>query len=40
MSMEGLLEREEIRVDSLGGPEGVDRGRRDWERYYYAEKIL
>lgn len=35
MSNGGEIDREGLRVDTLGGPEGIDRGRRDWENTYY-----
>lgn len=37
MSQAGELDREGLRVASIGGPEGRDRGRADWERIYYSD---
>lgn len=37
MSMDGRRERRHLRVDVLGGPEGVDSGRREWEMRYYRD---
>lgn len=35
MSMGGQIDRENLRVESVGGPEGVNFGRREWETFYY-----
>lgn len=37
MTMGGVLDRERLRVTSLGGALGVDHGRRGWEMRYYPE---
>jgi len=39
MSMGGALNRDRIRVSSLGGQRGTGMGRRDWERTYYADVL-
>lgn len=38
MSHGGTLDRERIRVASIGGSRGDGMGRREWERRYYAEE--
>ncbi len=38
MNMHGALDRERIRVSSLGGERGVGMGRREWENRYYPTK--
>ncbi len=39
MSLGGQLEREGLRVAAIGGHEGRDRGRLEWERIYYGDHI-
>lgn len=39
MSMGGQREREHLRVDVLGGPEGVNFGRRAWELRYFRDVL-
>lgn len=39
MSMGGRRVREHLRVDVLGGPEGVNFGRRAWEVHYYRDHM-
>lgn len=38
-SLGGTLERERIRVSSLGGKRGTGRGRAEWEHRYYADAL-
>lgn len=39
MTMGGALDRERLRVASLGGARGAGFGRREWERRYYPERM-
>lgn len=39
MSMEGLLEREHLRVGAIGGERGTGWGRRQWEERYYSDAL-
>ena len=39
MSMGGTLDRRWLRVSSLGGVRGADRGRTAWERRYYSDVV-
>ena len=39
MNMGGKLEREWLRVSSLGGERGTGHGRREWEQRYYPERM-
>jgi phosphoadenosine phosphosulfate reductase len=39
MSMDGALDREQIRVASIGGARGRGFGRRDWEERYYPDVL-
>lgn len=38
MSRGGLLDRDRLRVASLGGDRGTGMGRREWELHYYPEE--
>lgn len=38
-SMGGVYAREHIRVSTIGGVNGGERGRREWERAYYPETV-
>lgn len=38
-SMGGVYVREHIRVSTIGGVNGGERGRREWERMYYPETV-
>lgn len=39
MSMGGTLDRERLRVSSLGGGRGTGFGRRQWESTYYRDEV-
>lgn len=39
MSMGGTLDRRWLRVSSLGGVRGADRGRAEWEQRYYPDVV-
>lgn len=39
MSRGGTIPRESLRVDVIGGAEGSERGRADWERDYYGDVL-
>lgn len=39
MSYGGRLDRRWLRVSSLGGVRGADRGRAEWERHYYRDVV-
>lgn len=39
MSVGGHLDRRWLRVSSLGGVRGADRGRADWEQMYYPDVV-
>lgn len=39
MTFGGSLEREQIRVDCIGGVTGAGRGRQEWERAYYGPEL-
>lgn len=39
MNLHGTLERESLRVASIGGDRGVGMGRREWEERYYPEVV-
>jgi len=39
MTFGGLLERERIRVDALGGDSGTGFGRREWEERYHRDAL-
>lgn len=39
MSLGGLLDRDRIRVASLGGERGTGMGRWEWERRYYRDRL-
>lgn len=39
-TMGGLLDRDRIRVASLGGQRGTGHGRAEWERRYYGAEML
>lgn len=38
--MDGLYERQHIRVGTIGGKRGVGHGRRQWEARYYGEDLI
>ncbi|MGH3990909.1 MAG: hypothetical protein ACRDSN_00420 [Pseudonocardiaceae bacterium] len=40
MTLGGRLARRHLRVHALGGPEGVELGRREWERCYFPELLV
>jgi len=39
MTMGGTLDRSRIRVSTLGGWRGRNRGRREWENHYYGDVL-
>ena len=39
MTLGGLLDRDRLRVGSIGGPHGRGHGRLEWERRYYPEIV-
>lgn len=39
-SFGGALDRERIRVSSLGGQRGTGHGRREWEWAYYRDEMM
>lgn len=39
MTFGGTLERKRVRVGTIGGYRGTGRGRREWERHYYADAL-
>lgn len=39
MSLGGRLDRNQLRVASLGGERGTGNGRREWERAYYPHEL-
>jgi hypothetical protein len=39
MNWAGTYEREWLRVDSLSGHVGEERGRHQWERLYYGPEL-
>lgn len=39
MSMGGMLDRDRIRVSSIGGRRGTGQGRAEWERRYYEREL-
>lgn len=39
MSFGGALDRDRLRVASLGGSRGTGHGRREWELHYYADEM-
>lgn len=39
MSVGGTLDRRWLRVSSIGGARGADKGRADWERRYYPDIV-
>lgn len=39
MTMGGFYDRRWLRVSSLGGLRGADRGRAEWEQQYYGDIV-
>jgi hypothetical protein len=40
MSKGGLFKRDHIRVHSIGGEDGINFGRREWEQIYYRDELM